>query len=400
MRIAAHILLLFVLASGLSACGLFGDKEEKLEPAELIDFDATLPIKRLWSTKIGGDAEALRVALRPVGDGNRVYAASFDGNVGAMDPQTGKIVWRSKLDIELASGPGVGEGLVVVVAADGYVIALNASDGAEQWRAYVAGESLATPLVVDDYVVVQTVDNRLSALSIFDGTPRWSIEQETPTLTIRGSASPVAVGGTVVSGFDNGRLVAVDLESGDVQWESLLSPPTGRSDLDRLADIDGDLAVVGQDVYASGYQGRVASFAAESGQILWDRELSSYEGVTADWNNIYSTLDTGEIVALNRRNGAEVWRQNALLRREPTVPVSFRSAVVVGDLEGYVHFFSNVNGEPVARVRAGKEAIIGTPLVVADTLLVQSDDGTVSAWVVKEPKRPKDRAPDIAEEEA
>ena len=177
-------------------------------------------------------------------------------------------------------------------------------------------------------------------------------------------------------------------------------PPTGRSDLDRLADIDGDLAVVGQDVYASGYQGRVASFAAESGQILWDRELSSYEGVTADWNNIYSTLDTGEIVALNRRNGAEVWRQNALLRREPTVPVSFRSAVVVGDLEGYVHFFSNVNGEPVARVRAGKEAIIGTPLVVADTLLVQSDDGTVSAWVVKEPKRPKDRAPDIAEEEA
>lgn len=397
---SARNLLLPFLALTVSACGLFGDEEKELEPAELIDFEATLPIKRLWSVKIGGDAEALRVALRPVGDGNRVYAASFDGNVGALDPETGKVVWRNKLGLELASGPGVGEGLVVVVAADGYVIALNTSDGEEQWRAYVSGESLATPLVVDENVVVQTVDNRLTALSMFDGTPRWSIQQETPTLTIRGSASPVAVGGTVVSGFDNGRLVAVDLDSGDVQWESLLSPPSGRSDLDRLADIDGDLAVVGQDVYASGYQGRVASLAAESGQVLWDRELSSFEGVTADWNNVYSTLDTGEIVALNRRNGTEIWRQNALLRREPTVPVSFRSAVVVGDLEGYVHFFSNLSGEPVARVRAGKQAIIGTPLVVADTLLVQSDDGTVSAWVIKEPKRPERSAPDIAEEEA
>ena len=116
--------------------------------------------------------------------------------------------------------------------------------------------------------------------------------------------------------------------------------------------------------------------------------------MTADWNNVYSTLATGELVALNRRSGAELWRQGALLRREPTVPVSFRTSVVVGDLDGYLHFFSNVDGEPVARVRAGKKAIIGTPLVVADTLLVQSDDGTVSAWAVKEPKRPKNRAPE------
>ena len=227
-----------------------------------------------------------------------------------------------------------------------------------------------------------------------------SVAQETPTLTIRGTTSPVHASGTVVTGFDNGRIVAVDLETGDVQWESLLSPPSGRSDLDRLADIDGDLAVVGQDIYASGYHGRVASFAAESGQVLWDRELSSFEGVTADWNNVYSTLETGELVALNRRTGAEIWRQGALLRREPTVPVSFRSAVAVGDLDGYLHFFSNLDGEPVARVRAGKKAIIGTPLVVADTLLVQSDDGTVSAWVVREPRKRKGRAPDTAEEEA
>ena len=383
----------------VSACGLFGDDDEELEPAELIEFETKVPVKRLWSTKIGSDAEFLRVALRPMGDGNRLYAASVNGNVVALDPESGKQVWRNKLGIGLTSGPGVGEGLVVVVAADGYVVALAAEDGTERWRAYISGESLATPLVYDEYVVVQTADNKLAALSVFDGAERWSMDQSTPALTMRGSTSPLQVGQAIVTGFDNGRVMAINLESGDVEWESMLAPPSGRSDLDRLSDIDGDIAAVGQDIYASGYQGRIASLAAESGQVLWARELSTYEGVSADWNNVYSTLQDGELIALNRRSGAELWRQNALLRREPTVPVSFRTTVVVGDLDGYLHFFSNVDGEPAARVRAGKSAIIGTPLVMADRLFVQSDDGKVSAWIIVEPKRDPRRAPDIADSE-
>ena len=401
MRRVARNLVVATAVLGLSACSLFGDDDEELEPAELIDFETKVPIKKLWSSKVGDDAEFLRVALRPIGDGNRVYAASFDGNVIAFNPENGKKAWRNKLDIRLSSGPGVGGDIVVVVAADGYVIALSSADGSERWREYIGGESLAAPLVFGDHVIVQTVDNRLLGLSMFDGSERWSFEQSTPALTMRGSTSPVRSGQIIVTGFDNGRLVAVDVSTGDVQWESMLSPPSGRSDLDRLADIDGDIAVVGQDVYAAGYHGRVASLAAESGQILWSRELSTYAGLSADWSNVYSTLENGEVVALNRSTGAEIWRQGALLRREPTVPVSFRTTVVVGDLEGYLHFFSNVDGEPVARVKAGGDAIIGTPIVVADRLYVQSDDGTVSAWVVKEPKQKKKRrAPDTADEDA
>jgi outer membrane protein assembly factor BamB len=383
----------------LSGCGLFGDDDEELEPAELIEFETKVPIKRLWNTKIGADAEFLRVAVQPMGDGNRIYAASVNGNVVALDPQSGKQAWRNKLDIRLSSGPGVGEGLVVVVSADGYVVALSVDDGTERWRAYISGESLAAPLVYEEWVVVQAVDNRLIALSAFDGSERWSIEQSIPALTMRGSTSPMQVGQSVVTGFDNGRVMAVNMSTGDIEWESMLAPPSGRSDLDRLSDIDGDIAVVGQDIYASGYQGRIASLAAESGQVLWARELSTYEGVSADWNNVYSTLDNGELVALNRRSGTEVWRHNVLLRREPTVPVSFRTTVAVGDLEGYLHFFSNVDGEPVARVRAGGSAIVSTPVVMADRLYVQSDDGSVTAWYVVEPKRDDRRAPDIAEED-
>jgi outer membrane protein assembly factor BamB len=308
----------------MSACSMFGgDDDEELEPTKLTDIVTSVNVKRLWNVKIGDDAEFLRVALQPAGDGNRIYAASRDGNVVALHPETGREFWRSKLEIELSAGPGVGEGLVVVGAADGYLIALDADSGVERWRAYIVGETLAKPLIKDELVVAITIDNRLRAVSAFDGSERWTVEQATPRLTVRGSATPIAVGSTVIAGFDNGRLAAVNLASGDTEWEAMLSPPSGRSDLERLSDIDGMISVVGQDVYASGYQGSIAAVASESGQMLWSRDVSSHEGVSADWNNLYTVTDEGSVVALTRRSGDETWRQNSLIRREPTLPVAF-----------------------------------------------------------------------------
>lgn len=401
MNTALRNISLTVAALLLSSCSLFGggDDDEELLPAELVKIESTVIIKKLWSENLGEEAEFLRVALQPVGDGNRIYAASRDGNVGAFDPENGKQIWRTKLNLELSAGPGVGENIVVVAAADGYLIALDADSGIEKWRANIAGETLSRPAIKDDVVAVVTIDNRLRALSTFDGSERWSVEQSTPRLTMRGSSSPAIVGNTVIAGFDNGRLMAVDLGSGDIVWESVLAPPTGRSDLERLADIDGQIGVVGQDVYASGYHGRVAAIASESGQIMWAREISSHEGVSVDWSSVYTVNEDGEIVALSRRDGSESWRQVSLLRREPTLPVAFNTMVVVGDLEGYLHFFSSTDGEPVARLRMGKQAISSDPVVVADRLYVQSDSGTLAAYAVQAPKRRK-REPDIADEGA
>ncbi len=394
-----RILVLSAGAITLASCGIFGDDEdEALEPVELVDIDNQIKVRRLWSARLGKDAEFLRVALRPVGDGSRVYAASVDGNVYAFDPESGKRIWRTELDLELAAGPGVGEGLVVVAAEDGLAIALDASTGQERWRSDVGAESLAAPVVKGDIVVAQTVDNRIHGLAAYDGSERWTVEQPTPALTVRGSSSPALAGTSVIVGFDNGRLAAVDLDTGDVLWEQLLSPPQGRSDLERLADIDGGIAVVGQDVYAAGYQGRLAALAAESGQLLWVREISSIEGVSADWNNVYTVREGGEIVSMIRRDGAEEWRDDSLLRRELTLPVSFDTTVVVGDLEGYLHFFSNVDGEAVARLRFGGAAITADPMVMGNRLYVQSDDGTLGCFVIQRP-RPRNRDRDIAADE-
>ena len=369
----------------------------KLNRSELVDFKSTLKIKRLWSTKVGGESEFLLVGLRPVGDGSRIYAASHDGNVVALNPDTGKSSWKTKLDVELSAGPAVGGGIVVVVTQDGYVVVLDATSGAEQWRTYIAGEALAKPLIKDDVIIVQSIDNRLRALSMFDGKLRWELGQTAPALTIRGASSPLLVGSLVVAGFDNGRLLAVDAESGDIEWDSMLALPTGRSDLARLSDIDGELAVVGQDLYAAGYQGRLAGLAAESGQVLWSRELSTHAGIAADWTSVYTVRDGGEIVSLSRSTGTDNWRNDSLLRRDPTLPIPFHTTVVVGDFEGYLHFFSNIDGAPVARIRYGNNAISGNPVVVAGRLFVQSDNGSVAAFEVVD-ERPKRAAPDIADE--
>ncbi len=381
----------------LSSCGIFSDKEdEELEPKELVKLQNKLKVKKLWTAKVGGDSEFLLVGLRPVGDGNRIYAAGAGGNVIAVDPQSGKQHWKTELDVELSAGPAVGDGTVVVGSKDGIVITLDANSGAEQWRVFVGGEMLAKPLIDENNVIVQTIGNRLIALARFDGKQRWEMEQTLPVLTMRGASSPMMIGSSVIAGFDNGRLIAVNVGSGDIEWDAMLSLPTGRSDLDRLSDIDGSIAVVGQDIYAAGYQGRIASVAAESGQVLWSREISSMVGVAADWNSVYTTRNDGEVIALTRSNGADYWRNDDLLRRDPTLPTPFHTTAVVGDFEGYLHFFSSIDGTAVARVRLGKKAISSTPIVVANRLYVQSDDGVVAAYEVVQ-NRKKRTAPDVAE---
>lgn len=398
MRGDSRIAWLALAVLALSGCSWFSDKEEELEPAKLVDIESTLDVRKLWSVKLGDDAEFLRVMLRPASDGSQVYAASRDGNVVAVNAESGKQLWRTELEDTLSAGPSVGNGMVAVGSADGMVIVLNTADGTERWRADLDGEVLSPPLITDDYVIVATIDNRLRALRALDGSEAWTIVKQTPALTMRGSATPAAAGTTVIAGFDSGRLLAADLDTGDVIWESVLAPPSGRSDLERLSDIDGQISVVGQDIYAAGYQGRVASVAAESGQVLWAREISTYVGVAADWTSIYTTNEEGEIIALTRRNGQESWRNASLLRREPTLPVSFNTAVVAGDLEGYIHFFSKVDGTPVARLRQGSAAISAPPTVAGNRLFVQSDAGTLAAYAIRQPK-PSPDAPAAAEDE-
>lgn len=384
-RIAAGL----AIAALLGGCGIFGDEEdEALQPKPLVDIEETLPVERAWAANLGGGSEFLRISLAPAGSPERVFAASRDGRVSAFDPQTGKRAWETELDARLSAGPGTGHDRVVVAGSNGWLYALRADNGVLAWRTFIGGESLASPVIAEDSVIVYTIDGTLRVYSIFNGSERWTLEQNLPPLTLRGSSEPVVVGTTVIAGFDNGRIVASSLIGGEASWEVVLSPPTGRSDLERLADIDGAMAVVGQDVYATGYQGQMAALAAESGQVLWSREIPTHVGLGADEENVFVISGTGELIALDRQTGNEIWRQDALLRRQPTAPVPFENTVVVGDLEGYVHFFSKDDGSPVARVQVGGRMLSGAPVVIGNQLYVQSETGRLEVFEVERPEPP------------
>jgi len=362
----------------LSACDSKDKKVDK--PAELTDIKSpTVRIQKLWSASVGGGGKKLRLGLGLATAGNRLFAAGRDGDVAAFDLKTGKQIWRVETKLALAGGTGVGADIVAVGSADGQVLALAADSGAQRWHADVKGEILSAPAVSDKEVVVRTVDGKLRALAIVDGAELWSAEQQIPRLTLRGTAAPVVARDLAISGFDNGRVLAVSLADGATVWDSPVSPAHGRTELERLNDIDAAVKVLGDEVFVAGFQGRAAMLALESGQIWWTRDVSSYRGVDVDDDQMYVSTSLGELVALKRRSGIEVWRNPLLQRRSLSAPAVVGEYVVVADLEGYVHWFDRATGSLAGRVKSGGDRVTNPPLTVEDNLYVITDKGDIVA---------------------
>ena len=376
MRLPRALALVVLLAS-LVAC----DKDKNVDPpAELVDIEPTVAVQRVWSTGIGGGGEKLRLALGLAEADGTVFAAARSGRVRAIDAATGRTRWQTDTKLELSAGPGAGEGLVVVGTNGGQLVALDAATGQQRWTVQMSGEVLAAPLVAGDRVVVRTVDGRLRALAVSDGTEAWMVEDQVPRLSLRGTSPPVRAGDSVIGGFDSGRVFAVSLANGETLWQAQVSTPRGRSELERLADVDAAVRVSGGDVYAVGYQGRIAMMALDSGQIWWARDVSSYRGLDLDGDQLYVSTSDGDVVAMRRRDGSVVWQQEGLKRRGLGTPAIHAGTVVVGDFAGYLHWLDRDSGRFVARERPGRTRISAAPLVVGDRVVVIDDGGGITAY--------------------
>jgi outer membrane protein assembly factor BamB len=368
----------------LSGCLFGGGDDDVIEPpAELIDFEADVDVRRIWSTKVGDASERLRLGLMPASDGANIYVGSYDGRVEALNAETGRTQWSVRFDENFTAGPAFGNGSLAFGTANGDLIVLDSQTGEIRWQRPAGSEVIAPPAVGADVVVFRTVDGRLRAFGIDTGEEVWSIEQSLPPLTLRGDTAPVVTGQIVVSGFDNGRIGAYDIDTGNPIWEFPIANSTGRNELERLVDIGGDLAVVGNDVYTAGVNGRAVGIDLRTGQVMWQQEISSYAGLGVDASNVYVTDEFGTVAAYDRVRGAPIWRQEDLRLRDVTAPTRFGNLLVVGDFEGYLHWLDPEDGRFRARERAGSDRITGPPLVLGQTLYVQSDDGSVAAFALR-----------------
>jgi outer membrane protein assembly factor BamB len=355
------------------------------QPAKLTPLPhPSLRVTHLWGHNMGDK----KVAVLRLGQGvsitdSRVYAAGHKGEVVALDLATGHVLWHTRTGAPLSGGTSSNEQLVVVGASDGQLFAFDAANGHNRWKVRLNGEVLAPAAISSRLIAVRTVDGRLHALSPEDGHELWATDQQVPRLSLRGTASPVISGDLVLSGFDNGKVVAVNAGDGSVQWEATVTPPHGRTELERLDDIDSPVRVAGRDVYAVGFQGRVAMLALDTGQVWWSHEESSYRGLTLDEDTLYLADSDGIVAALKARTGAEVWRQNVLLHRGLSPVAVMDDDVVVGDFQGYLHWLDKASGALAARIGTGAGRISTQPLVVGDVLVVASDRGQINAYRVK-----------------
>jgi outer membrane protein assembly factor BamB len=370
------------LAALLIVVGCSKDKDVE-PPAALLKFPNTLPVKKLWGDNVGGGKKQLklRLGLGPALDNGVVFAASSrKGEVLAVALDTGKQIWVKKLKLPLSAGPAAGFGMVVVGSSKGTIIALDAATGKERWRSRVNSELLSSPAIGENVVVLRSVDGRLHGFNSGSGKELWSVEQQVPRLSLRGTAIPIIAKEVAISGFDNGKVMAVSLATGDTVWDTALASPHGRTELDRLIDIDSAVHVVGDDVFAAGFQGRTAMLALDSGQIWWAHDMSSYRGLAAGAENLYVTQSDGAVVALRERDGSEIWRNEDIKRRGLSAPVETTTAIAVADYQGYLHWLDKKTGYLVARVRVSKGRASNPPVAFDDTVVVLDDDGKMAAF--------------------
>lgn len=380
MQTILRSLLLSTMLLLIAACG---DADNTEPPAELVEFEPSLQIERLWQVNTGGGAGQLYLKLSPLITGDKIFVTDRHGEVTAYERETGKQIWSTELDMQVSGGVGGDDAHLVVTGTNGHVVLLDAS-GNIVWTVDVSSEVLMPANIVADLVVIRSVDGRISALRLKDGSEQWTFKRDVPALSLRGNSLPIITQGYIFAGLDNGRLVTLDLLSGKTIFDIAIAAPSGRSELERLVDIDGHSVIDNETLYMASYQGKLISLDIRRGQLNWSRPFSSYSGVELASSTLYSTDERDHIWALDASNGATLWKQDKLQARRLTRPVAMGNTLLVADFEGYLHWLSPFDGRFLARVQADADGVIVAPQMHDDIAYVLSRDGELAAYRIKE----------------
>lgn len=358
---------------------IFG-REDTEPPEPLTEIKETAVSKIIWQAKVD---EANDFEFAPVVDAGFAYAASADGQLVKLDVTNGNQVWRVNTGETISGGVGVGGSLVLVGTQKGVVYAYDVA-GKLQWKSRLSSEILSAPKYYDGTVIVRTGDSRIFGINANDGSRKWVYARTSPSLTLRSTAGVVVDGGAVYAGFAGGKLISVRADNGKVLWEASVAQPKGVTEIERIADITSLPVVDGPLIYAVAYQGRVAAIDRVSGRVVWNRDISSLAGLSAEDGRIFVSHAIGSVYALEYASGKTFWRQAALKNRQLTTPVPMGSLIAVGDVEGYVHFLSREDGALASRVKTGNSPIMPQmALANSNTVLAQTRDGGVYAIQVK-----------------
>lgn len=372
-----HILNRFAIVStvalvaGCSALNPFASKP-KNSPAPLASFKPSMAARVAWSISVG---KAGNQIFRPALSEGRLFTANESGEIMSIDASNGKVLWKINAGTRLVSGVAADDGTVVVAGVEGLILAFDTATGEKRWKFDASTEVLSSPAIGSGTVVLRSLDNRIVALDAGTGARRWYLQRSTPSLSLHAASGITVADGLAFVALPAGRLIALSALSGTPRWEVAIAEPRGATELERVSDVSGTPALMGRDICATSYQGRIACVDAGNGTLRWAREMSAAVGPGMDQRYVFAADDKSNLQAFSRETGSNLWRNTSLSWRGLSAPVSFGRAVVVGDREGYLHFLSREEGALLARLSTDGSAIRATPLVVGSNLIVQTQDG-------------------------
>jgi outer membrane protein assembly factor BamB len=327
---------------------------------------------------VGADGQTLK--LTPAIGAGKIIAADREGTVQARDAKSGNLIWEVETGIPFSGGPSLGAGRIILGSSKAKVVALNSENGEQLWENTVSSEILVVPVIVKSTVIVRTTAGEIVALDERTGKRLWSYEHAVPALSIRGTGAPLVVDDKVIVGYDNGKLVALQLNNGKYVWEATIAMPKGRSEIERLVDLDVDPIEADGTIYIAAYNGGVSAVSADTGEVLWHRDnFSSHTGLAFDNSHLYMTDLSSQVLQLEQKRGGGLWKQSELSHRKLTAPTLYQNYVVVGDYNGYVHWLSNRDGRLLGRVQISDSGIDIKPIVADGIVYVYAKDGTLAA---------------------
>lgn len=375
-RVTILITSLFLLLVGCSSSEI-----KELEPAELGNIDYSVELDEVWSFGLGDLREHDATRLQPAIDGDQLFVVDAAGDLYALDKTTGRENWKVELEKNITSGVTAMDDRLVLGTGKSELLLLSQSDGRIIWNVELTEEILSLPQIADGLVIVQTTGGKLYGLELEDGARRWVYEVTLPALTVRGTASPINQGEVSIAGFSTGKIAVIDNEKGGLIWEKPVSLPKGKTELERVVDVDSTPLLKHDVIYAASYQGELTAFRLYTAKKVWSKSLSTLNDLSWGETQIFVTDVNSKVHAIDPSSGATTWTQNELHHRKLNAPTVWKDYVLVADFEGYIHIISRSNGQLVGREKTVSNPV-GSQILVSDEIIyLISDAGQLVALV-------------------
>lgn len=370
----------------LTCCWLVACANHKLTPAP----KNQVSFHEIWHVSGGSGLGAVETKLAPNFVSHQgatwVATADYKGHVYIYDATTGKMVWKRSTGKPFSSAVGESQDAVLIGTRKGEVLALDKAQGQTLWTAQVSSEVLAAPMGDANHIAVLSIDSKVQGLKASSGVVDWIYNGTAPALKLVGATDPLLVEGAAVVGFANGQVGIFKLSDGRVLWLDAVALSRGRSEIERMVDINAKMQQWGSAVYVVTYHGKAAAIDLSHLAVIWSQEQSSYKGITVNNQVAVVTDEHDNVTAFDRTNGDIRWKQDKLQGRVLSAPAIYEHYVLIGDQDGYVNVLDVHSGEWLGRKKIGGGALRNPPLVDGQGVIFQSKSGRLVKLSVS-PKR-------------